>query len=113
MTRKDLIKIIADRIKDKSIKKFHIEMIMETALEAFIDILAEAGRIENREFGVFAVKRTPERPGRNPITKETVMIAPRNFVQFRAGKKMKEMVASITMKYTLYSAQEFISFFLN
>jgi len=65
---------------------------VETTLEDFIESLANEEKIEIRDFGVFAVKRTPERIGRNPKTNETAVVPARNFVQFKAGKKMKEKV---------------------
>jgi len=92
MTKKSLIHLIADRLQENSLKKPHIETIVETTLEVFIDFLAKEGRIEIRDFGVFAVKKTPERIGRNPKTKETAVVPARNFVQFMAGKVMKERV---------------------
>ena len=92
MTKKDLILLIADRLQENTLKKPHIETIVETTLEVFIASLAETGRIEIRDFGVFAVKRTPARPGRNPVTGEEVIVPERNIVQFKAGKEMKERV---------------------
>jgi len=92
MTQNPLINLIADRLQENSLKKYHLETIVETTLEVFIDSLAKEGRIEIRDFGVFAVKKTPEKIGRNPKTKETAIIPAINFVQFKAGKVMKERV---------------------
>ena len=49
--------------------------------------------IKMANFGVFKVKRTPARIGRNPVTKESADVPSRNIVQFKAGKFMKERVA--------------------
>jgi len=92
MTQKSLIQLVTEGLQENSFKKHHVETIVEITLEVFIDSLAEQGRIEIRDFGVFAIKRTPERIGRNPKTKETAIIPARNFVQFKAGKVMKEKV---------------------
>ena len=92
MTKKFLINLIADRLQENSFKKPHLETIVETTLEVFIESLADTGRIEIRNFGVFTVKRTPARPGRNPVTGEEAIVPERNFVQFKAGKEMKEKV---------------------
>ena len=92
MTKKDLILLIAARLQENSLKKPHIETIVETTPEVFIESLADTGRIELRNFGVFTVKRTPERPGRNPVTGEEAIVPERNFVQFKAGRVMKERV---------------------
>ena len=90
MTKKSLILLIADRLPENTLKKLHIETIVETTLEVFIASLAETGRIEIRDFVVFTVKRTPKRPGRNPVTGAEAIIPERNYVQFKAGKEMKE-----------------------
>ena len=43
-------------------------------------------------FGTFAVSRREAREGRNPQTGETVKIAARNAVTFKAGSALKEAV---------------------
>jgi len=90
VTKKDIIEIVSEKTK---IKKNHTKAIIECVLESFIETLAEEGRIEVRNFGVFKVKRTPARVGRNPVTKESADVPARNIIQFKAGKYMKDRVA--------------------
>ena len=90
MTKKEIIEIVSQKTK---IKKNHTKAIVECVFDAFIEILADEGRIEVRNFGVFKVKRTPARVGRNPVTKESADVPARNIVQFKAGKYMKDRVA--------------------
>ena len=90
MTKKDIIEVVAERCSDK---KNHIKTIVETVFEAFTELLSEEQRIEIRNFGVFRVKDTPARIGRNPVTKEVADVPARKIVQFKAGKTMKELVA--------------------
>ncbi len=91
MTKKEIIELVAERTK---LNKNLTKAIVECVLDVFIEILANEKRIEVRNFGVFKVKRTPARVGRNPVTKETADVPARNIVQFKAGKYMKELVAN-------------------
>lgn len=90
MTKKEIVEIISERTK---LKKNHTKAIVECVFDVFIETLAREGRIEVRNFGVFKVKRTPARVGRNPLTKESADVPARNIVQFKAGKYMKDRVA--------------------
>lgn len=90
MTKKEIIEIVSERTK---LKKNHTKAIVECVFDAFIETLAREGRIEIRNFGVFKVKKTPARVGRNPVTKESADVPARNIVQFKAGKFMKERVS--------------------
>jgi integration host factor subunit alpha len=47
-------------------------------------------------FGNFITRDKQQRPGRNPKTKDPVMIAPRRVVTFHAGKKLKARIVSET-----------------
>ena len=89
MTKKDIIDIVSKRT---GYKKNHTKDIVEKVLQVFMERLAREGRMEIRNFGVFKVKRTPRRIGRNPVTKEVADVPARNIVQFKAGKLMKEWV---------------------
>lgn len=89
MTKKEIIELVAERTK---LNKNLTKAIVECVLDVFIEILAREKRIEVRNFGVFKVKRTPARVGRNPVTKETADVPARNIVQFKAGKYMKQLV---------------------
>ena len=66
--------------------------VVESVLDVFVDVLANEGRIEIRNFGVFKVKDTPARIGRNPVTKEVADVPARKIIQFKAGKTMKQIV---------------------
>jgi nucleoid DNA-binding protein len=89
VTKKDVIEIASRRCGEK---KNHTRAIVESILDVFMEMLAEEGRIEIRNFGVFKVKDTPARIGRNPVTKEVAPVPARRIIQFKAGKTMKELV---------------------
>lgn len=90
MTKKEIIEIVAQRTGQR---KNHTKVIIECVFDVFIETLARERRIEVRNFGVFRVKETPARIGRNPVTKESADVPARNIVQFKAGKFMKDIVA--------------------
>ncbi len=96
MTKQDIIDILSERLskyRHKTQRK-HLMLIVDCTFNVFIDLLAKEGRIEVRNFGIFNVKKTPARVGRNPLTGEKAAIPARNIVQFKAGKSMKDRVAS-------------------
>ncbi len=92
VTKKEIIEIVAERTKQR---KNHTKVIIECVFDVFIETLARERRIEVRNFGVFRVKKTPARIGRNPVTKESADVPARNIVQFKAGKYMKDVVAGL------------------
>jgi nucleoid DNA-binding protein len=89
VTKKEIIEAVSEKTNTK---KAHSRAIVESVLDVFIEILASEGRIEIRNFGVFKVKDTPARIGRNPVTREVADVPARKIIQFKAGKEMKEVV---------------------
>ena len=89
MMKKDIIDIVS---RKTGLNRGHTRAVVECVLDIFMESLAGEGRIEIRNFGVFRVKRTPRRMGRNPVTREEAVVPARNIVQFKAGRTMKEMV---------------------
>jgi len=55
-------------------------------------MLADHGRIELRNFGVFECKERKARIGRNPKTGDPVDIPARFVVTFKPGKEMEERI---------------------
>lgn len=72
-----------------------LEIIQET-LDEITRYLAIGGCVELRNFGIFEIKRTPKRVGRNPnVPGSRVEIPPRTKVKFTAGKIMRQKVADL------------------
>ncbi len=96
MTKQDIIDILSEQLATNGQKtqRKHLKLIVECTFNVFIDLLAKEGRIEVRNFGIFNVKKTPARVGRNPVSGEEAAVPARNIVQFKAGKSMKDRVAS-------------------
>lgn len=66
------------------------------ALDAFIEATAEAlknpqdGKVALVGFGVFSVSERGERKGRNPQTKQEIIIPAKKVVKFKAGSELEE-----------------------
>ena len=72
------------------------EVISET-LDAIRDSLANGKTVELRNFGVFKIETRKQRIGRNPKKPGVdIQIPERSVVKFRAGKELKELLASST-----------------
>ncbi len=72
------------------------EVISET-LDAIRDSLANGKTVELRNFGVFKIETHKQRIGRNPKNPGVdIQIPERSVVKFRAGKELKELLASST-----------------
>ncbi len=57
-------------------------------LEIIIEGLNDDGYVKIHNFGSFKLKRKKSRIGRNPKTKEVVMISERNVLTFKASKSV-------------------------
>ncbi len=68
----------------------------EKALKAFTDIVAEelakGEKIQLVGFGTFEVSERAEREGRNPRTKEAIIIPASKAPKFKPGKALKEQI---------------------
>jgi len=73
--------------------------VIQKTLEHITESLADGNNVELRNFGVFEVRLTKSRVGRNPNKPETDVIIPaRATVKFKAGKIMRQRVLLRTEK---------------
>jgi nucleoid DNA-binding protein len=93
VTKKEIVKQIADKIGETQLKT---KDIVQRTFDAIVDTLIEQGRIELRNFGVFEVKQRKARKARNPRTGEKVEVPPKCVVTFKPGKEMEERVRRMT-----------------
>ena len=89
MTKKEIVKTIADRSKLTQLKT---KEIVQWTFDAIVETLVTEGRIELRNFGVFEVKRRKPRRARNPRTNKPVEVEAKNVVTFQPGKVMEDKV---------------------
>jgi nucleoid DNA-binding protein len=89
MTKKEIVRSISDEL---GLPQQQVKLIVQKLFSELIDTLAEDGRIELRNFGVFEVKVRAARSARNPKTGEQMPIPARSVVTFKPGKEMEEQV---------------------
>ena len=65
---------------------------IDATFEAITKALVKGDRVPLVGFGTFAVSKRAAREGRNPRTGETVKIAARKAVTFKAGSALKDAV---------------------
>jgi nucleoid DNA-binding protein len=71
--------------------------VVQKTLDYITDALADGQNVELRNFGVFEVRLTKARVGRNPNKPENDVVIPaRATVKFKAGKVMRQRVLMLT-----------------
>jgi integration host factor subunit beta len=70
------------------------EEIIVTIFEAMAEALGSGDRIEIRGFGSFAMREYRPYTGRNPKTGESISVKPKKLPYFKAGKELRENLAS-------------------
>ena len=82
MTKTDLTNEIAAKA---GLTKAQAKAALDATLESISQALANSDKVQLIGFGTFAVVEKPERKGRNPRTKEEIVIPARKVVKFKAG----------------------------
>lgn len=90
VTKKELVVSISNKT---GMGQQEVMEVVQNLLDEITECLADGKTIELRNFGVFEVRLTKSRVGRNPNKPEDdVVIPPRATVKFKAGKIMKQRV---------------------
>jgi nucleoid DNA-binding protein len=89
MTKKEMAKAIAT---DLGLRPADVLAIVQKVFDGITETLVQEGRIELRNFGVFEVKKRKPRKARNPRTGESVQVAAKQVVAFKAGKEMAKRI---------------------
>jgi nucleoid DNA-binding protein len=90
VTKKDMAKGIADEL---GIAAVQASTTVQRVFDRIVETLANEGRIELRNFGVFEVKRRKARQARNPRTGVKVSVPEKMVVTFKPGKEMEERIS--------------------
>ena len=68
------------------------ENLLEDIFELVIENIIKYKKVKISKFGTFSLRKKNQRIGRNPKTKETVVISERNVVLFKPSKEFKEYI---------------------
>ena len=94
MTKRDLVVRISE---ETGLVQQTVLAVIQKTFDYISEALAQAKKVELRNFGVFEVKLRKARVGRNPnAPTNDVRIPPRSVVKFKAGKEMRETVIKLT-----------------
>jgi len=89
MNKSDLVSEMAKRANISHKKAAEaVELIFDQMLKE----LENGGRIEIRGFGSFVIKEYKSYVGRNPKTKESIMVPKKRLPYFKVGKELKARV---------------------
>ena len=85
ISREDIANSIYDEF---GFAKKECLQIVHDIIELIIDGLSSKGIVKIHNFGTFKLKRKKSRIGRNPKTKEEVLIKDRNVITFKASRNI-------------------------
>jgi nucleoid DNA-binding protein len=94
LTKRDLVVRISN---ETGLVQQDVFDVVQKTLDYITDALAEGQNVELRNFGVFEVRLTKARVGRNPNKPDKDVVIPaRATVKFKAGKVMRQRVLMLT-----------------
>ena len=97
ITKRELVLRITDKlgVRGAEIRQQDVQLVVQSLIDEITDSLAQGENVVLRNFGAFEVKEMKAKVGRNPKDpSQNVPIPARAVVKFKAGKEMKEKVAS-------------------
>jgi len=91
LTRKELAQAINDKlgISQRSASEL-VDLVFSTLKQTLLD----EESVKLVQFGTFTVRNKAPRMGRNPRTGETMEIAKRSMVSFKASKNLRQKINS-------------------
>jgi integration host factor subunit beta len=89
MNKLELIKALKE---NNGLSKFEAAAVVDLFFNEMANALAEGDRVEIRGLCSFFVKEYKSYQGRNPITGESVQVAPKRLPFFKIGKELKRRV---------------------
>ncbi len=90
MNKAELIMAVAG---ETGHSKKDVEAMLNATMQVITDSLAKEDKVQIVGFGSFETKHRAERMGRNPRTKEDVLIPATKTPIFKAGKALRDAVA--------------------
>jgi DNA-binding protein HU-beta len=89
MNKTELVNKIAEK---SGLSKKDSEKALVAVMDTVTETLCQGDKVHLVGFGSFEVKQRPERIGRNPKTKEEIIIPASKIPQFKAGKAFKDAI---------------------
>lgn len=89
MNKADLITSIAEKAQ---LSKKDAEKALNALIDSVEEALVKGDKVQLIGFGSFEVRERAARKGRNPQTREEIIIEASKVPVFKAGKAFKEMV---------------------
>lgn len=89
MNKADLVAAVAEKA---DVSKKDAEKAVIAVFASIEEALAKSEKVQLVGFGTFEVKNRAERTGRNPQTKESIIIPASKVPGFKAGKALKDAV---------------------
>ncbi len=90
MNKTELIAAVAEKA---GISKKDADKAVSATIDAIMDAVAAGDKVQLVNFGTFEVRDRKERTGRNPRTKESIVIPASKLPVFKAGKQFKDAVS--------------------
>ena len=93
ITRKEFVNKICEETQYRY-KQWEVQCVIQKAVELITEAVGRGDSVVLRRFGVFSVKETKEKIGRNPKKPENSMVIPsRRVVKFKMGNKLREALS--------------------
>ena len=89
MSKQELVEVMAEKA---GLTKADATRALDAYMAAVTEALKAGKKVSLVGFGTYATSKRAAREGRNPRTGETVKIAARTAVTFKAGSKLKDAV---------------------
>lgn len=89
MNKVELVAAVAEKAE---LSKKDAEKAVSAVLDTVVETLASGDKVSVVGFGSFEIRERGERTGRNPRTKETIVIPASKQPVFKAGKAFKDAV---------------------
>ena len=94
LTKRELVVTISN---ETGLVQHQVFDVVQKTLDHLTDALAKGNTVELRNFGVFEVRLTKARVGRNPNKPgSSFVIPPRATVKFKSGKIMRQKVSKLS-----------------
>ncbi len=90
MNKTELIAAVAEKA---GISKKDADKAVSATIDAIMEAVASGDKVQLVNFGSFEVRERKERTGRNPRTKENIVIPASKLPVFKAGRQFKDAVS--------------------